>query len=339
MSSALSESAKVSACAPLQAIALSVDSGPYYPVKDTISERPDPMPDNSTIAREIVDAELSGTSIVARIVRYDIPVPTGGLLRDERRYLINMCLTPRPLNAMAGYPGRWGPHRLERLGDIFLIPPGEQLRVRGDDGKQASLLCLLDAESIDALVGRPLQWGDRQLAATLDITSARIRNLLFRLTEEVHHPGFASERMLELLSGELAIEIGRFCLEVEDTPVTGGLASWRLRLIDERLSGDAVAPTLKELARICNLSVRQLTRGFRISRGCSIGDYIERRQMEQAKRMLVAGESVKAIAFTMGYASPSSFTFAFRRAVGTSPGVFRNRQLRSLDPHEDKPER
>jgi AraC family transcriptional regulator len=35
---------------------------------------------------------------------------------------------------------------------------------------------------------------------------------------------------------------------------------------------------------------------------------------------------VKAIAFAMGFASPSSFTFAFRRAVGISPTHFRTRQ-------------
>ena len=54
-------------------------------------------------------------------------------------------------------------------------------------------------------------------------------------------------------------------------------------------------------------------------------------EMESAKRMLAAGESVKAIAFVMGFATPSSFTFAFRRAVGTSPSQFRQRQLRALD--------
>jgi AraC family transcriptional regulator len=137
--------------------------------------------------------------------------------------------------------------------------------------------------------------------------------------------------MLEALSSELAVEIARFSLEVEDTALTGGLASWRLRLIDERIAENAVAPSLTELAQICNLSVRQLTRGFRASRACSIGDYVERRQMERAKRLLASGESVKAIAFAMGFASPSSFTYAFRRAVGTSPSQFRQRQLRALD--------
>ena len=90
------------------------------------------------------------------------------------------------------------------------------------------------------------------------------------------------------------------------------------------------APTLNELARHCNLSVRQLTRGFKVSRGCSIGDYVEQRQMETAKRLLVDGESVKTIAFTLGYSSPSSFTYAFRRTVGISPSQFRQRQTRGL---------
>jgi AraC family transcriptional regulator len=287
----------------------------------------------------LVDAELRGEGIVAQIVRYDIPGPTNATLLDPSAYIINMCLTPRPVNSRSGYRDRWGPHRLERIGDIFMVPPGEALQARGEGGQQASLLCMLQAERIDRLFGRPLEWTDQRLAATLDVTNARIRNLLFRLTEEVRHPGFASEQMLECLSGELAVELGRFCLEVEETPVTGGLASWRLRLIDERLADDPSAPTLEDLAMLCNISVRQLTRGFRVSRGCSIGDYIERRRMEAAKRLLVTGESVKSIAFAMGFSSPSSFTYSFRRAVGISPSHFRQRQLRSPTAHQGQPHR
>ena len=279
-----------------------------------------------------VEAELSGRDIAAQIVRFDIPNPTDSLVKPDDRYQVNMCLTPRPLHARACYEARWGPHRFDRLGDIFLVPPGELLRFRGDRGRQSSLTCQLRPGLLSDLVGRDLAWDDRQLAATLDISNARIRALLFRLAGEVRYPGFASDRMLELFGHELAIEIARYCLEVHERPTTGGLASWRLRLIDERLSDDSSpdgrgAPTLAELAAICNNSIRQLTRGFRISRGCSIGDYIEQRRMESAKRLLATGESVKGVAFAMGFASPSSFTFAFRRAVGVSPSHFRQRQL------------
>ncbi|MDR2858723.1 MAG: helix-turn-helix transcriptional regulator [Novosphingobium sp.] len=278
----------------------------------------------------IIDAELRGGAAVAQIVRYDIPAPTESTLSDPGCYQINLCLTPRPLNARACYHAHWGPHRFERLGDIFMIPPGEALHIKGDSGRQASLLCFLDRSAVNGIIGHELVWTDQKLATTIDLTSARVRALLFRLTEEVRHPGFAADRMLEFLTGELAIELARFCLEVDEQPAIGGLAGWRLRLIDERLSDNPTAPSLGELAELCNISVRQLTRGFKVSRGCSIGIYIESRRMESAKRLLVAGENVKTIAFAMGFSSPSSFTFAFRRAVGISPSQFRQRQTRGL---------
>jgi AraC family transcriptional regulator len=278
----------------------------------------------------VIEAQLGGAMLQAQIVRYIIPQPSSAVLRDDDAYIINMCLTPRPLNARGGYTDRWGPHRFERVGDIFLVPPGESVLIRAEGGDQSTLVAELKAEAVDCLIGEALKWTDQQLAATLDLTSARIRALLFRLTEEVHHPGFASDRLLDLLGGELAIELARFCQEVSERPITGGLSGWRMRLIDERLNDSPVAPSLEALAALCNISVRQLTRGFRVSRGCSIGDYIERHRMETAKRLLMTGDSVKAIAFTMGFASPSSFTFAFRRAVGTSPSNFRQRQLRAI---------
>lgn len=277
-----------------------------------------------------VDAEWQGSGFSVQLVRFNIPAPTDALIAAEPDYQINMCLTPRPLNARACYRERWGPNRFERLGDIFLVPPGEQLQFRGDSGRQLSVLCRIAERSISALVGEPPEWSDQKLAATLDITNAPIRALLFRLTEEVRYPGFAADAMFTHLAGELAIELARFTLERDERPTTGGLAGWRLRIIDERLSAEASGPSLGELAALCNISVRQLTRGFKVSRGCSIGDYVEARRMERAKRLLVDGESVKTIAFAMGFASPSSFTFAFRRAVGISPSQFRQRQTRGL---------
>jgi AraC family transcriptional regulator len=262
----------------------------------------------------------------AQVVGFHIPAPTESVLHDKAAYQLNLCLTPRPLYSRASYHRLWGPHRYEALGEIFLIPPGEELHIKGGAGEQAALTCRLQAEALHAILGEELEWTDRRLADALDISNSRIRNLLFRLAEEVRHPGFAGAQMFEFLSGQLAVELGRFCVEVVERSMSGGLSSWRLRLIDERLSDDPTAPGLQELADLCSVSVRQLTRGFRASRGSSLGDYIEQRRMETAKRLLMGGDSVKAIAFTMGFASPSSFTYAFRRAVGISPSHFRTRQ-------------
>lgn len=277
-----------------------------------------------------IDAQLETVGVHAQIVRFDIPEPTDSRHALSDAYHVNMCLTPRPLQSRGGYRHRWGPHRLERLGDVFVIPPGEELFIRGGSGRQASLVCTIDAALVHDLAGRALAWDDPHLAAALDIAGAQMRALLFRITAEVRHPGLAAQRMLGFLGGELAIELARHSLEIAERPATGGLSGWRLRLIDERLADDLAAPSLEELAKLCALSVRQLTRGFRVSRACSIGDYVEQRRMEAAKRLLMEGESVKTIAFSMGFASPSSFTFAFRRAVGASPSTFRQRQGRVL---------
>jgi len=137
--------------------------------------------------------------------------------------------------------------------------------------------------------------------------------------------------MLELLAGQLAVALGRFQLEANTPSAKGGLAGWRLRRIDERLNRGPRMPSLRELADICSISVRHLTRGFRASRGCSIHDYVLRSGMEAAKRMLVEGEKIDTIAAEIGFSSPSGFTFAFRRSVGISPREFRQRQTRGLN--------
>ena len=284
-----------------------------------------------------IDAELIASAIKAQIVRFDLPGPAEAVLLNHDAYVVDMCLTPRPLVAKGCYREHWGPHRFERLGDVFLVPPGEALFVKGETVQQASLVCELSRKAVEREIGTPLPWAQQRLTSTLNIGSARVRALLLRISDEVRHPGLAWPRLIEHMTGELAIEIGRYCLEQSEQPVTGGLAGWRLRLIDERLSADLAPPALGELASICGLSVRQLTRGFRVSRGCSIGDYLEQRRMEDAKRMLMQGEPVKSVAFAMGFASPSSFTFAFRRAVGSSPTRFRQKQARGIDLAANRP--
>jgi AraC family transcriptional regulator len=126
--------------------------------------------------------------------------------------------------------------------------------------------------------------------------------------------------------GQISIELGRYCMTVRERPTQGALAPWRIRLIEERLtSADEASkpPTLSELAQACNMSVRQLTRAFRASRGCSIGDYIAQCRIDHAKRMLASDQSIKAVAYALGFSSPSSFSYAFRSATGQTPREYK----------------
>jgi AraC family transcriptional regulator len=277
-----------------------------------------------------IEAELRVPVATAQVVHYLFVEPVSGALREDEDYRLDLCLTPRPRNARACYSDRWAPHRFERLGPVWFLPPGETLQACSDGGRrQSSLVCHVRAEQMRAWLQGDLEWTDRRLAAILDIPDANIRGLLLRLAQEVRHPGFASEVLVELICAQVAIELGRYCAAVNEGPVTGGLAPWRLRLIDERLREVHTAPTLAELADLCKLSVRQLTRGFRTSRGCSIGDHVAHSRLEHAKRLLASDQSVKAIAYSMGFSSPSSFSYAFRKLLGETPREFRQRVLRA----------
>jgi AraC family transcriptional regulator len=275
-----------------------------------------------------VEAELHVPMGTVQIVHFHLVEPVERALREEQAYRLDLCLTPRLLNARACYSDRWGPHRFERIGKIFLLPPGETMQARSECGRQASIVCQLLTQSINHWLGDELEWTDQRLAATLDIPDANIGGLLLRLAEEVRHPGFASEVLVELIVGQIAIELGRYCAAIADAPVTGALAAWRLRLIDERLKEIEEAPTLSELAGLCKLSVRQLTRGFRASRGRSIGEHVAQSRFDNAMRQLATDRSVKSIAYSLGFASPSSFSYAFHRVVGETPRQYRKRVLR-----------
>ncbi len=273
-----------------------------------------------------VEAELRAPVATAQIVHFRSLEPADNVMSKGEVYRLDLCLTPRPRNTRACYLDHWNPHRFEKLGNVFLVPPGEVMRARSDDScRQSSLVCQLNPEPVSGWFEEKLKWDDPRLVASLDIRNANIRGLLLRLADEARHPGFASEMLVELIAAQLTIELSRYYRALDADNFSGGLASWRLRLIDERLQEVRKAPTLAELAELCRLSVRQLTRGFRVSRGCSIGDYVANSRVEHAKHLLATDQSIKAIAYSLGFSTPSSFCFAFRRATGVTPREYRYR--------------
>ena len=273
-----------------------------------------------------LDAEIRVPVATTQLVRFHMFEPADNVLLEPETYWLDLCLTPRPRNARACFVERWGPHRFERIGNLFMLPPREAMQTRSEGGPtQASVLCHLRPEPVRHWFGNELEWTDHRLEAGLDIAEPKLRVLLLRLAEELRNPGFASEALVELLVAQLVIELGRYCLTIRERPSNGGLAPWRMRLVEERLREVQAAPTLSELAALCNLSVRQLTRAFRACRGRSIGEYVAQCRIDNAKRLLGGDTSIKAVAYSLGFASASSFSFAFRRATGHTPREFQQR--------------
>jgi AraC family transcriptional regulator len=269
-----------------------------------------------------IEAEAHTPIASAQLTRFNLPALNSTYL-DESRHWLDMCLTPRPSNTQARFQDRWSPHRFERLGRAFLAPRGEAIQFRTDGGPQASIVCKFDPDAVSDWLQEDASWPDQRMDICLDIGDDRVCGLLRRLAEEMRGPGFAGPVMIDLLLQQVMIELVRFWKMLDESPAGGGLAPWRLRRIEERLAEVREAPTLAELAEACNMSVRHLSRAFRASRGCSIGDHVAQSRIEMAKRLLAGDDCIKAIAGSMGFSSASHFSHAFRRETGLTPRLYR----------------
>jgi AraC family transcriptional regulator len=260
---------------------------------------------------------------------WNAPIEIAAETVDHR---LQLSLLPQTKGGTACFPRLWGPHRFASVGEVFFYPAGQMLHVRAECKRQESIVCIFKPEMAARFLDSTIEWTTNRLVAGLDIANPAIRNLLLRLAQELRQPGHASDTYVELLAGQMLIELSRYFLNVGQTEAGGGLSPWRLKLIDERLREDGPVPTLTELAELCNLSVRHLTRAFRATRGRSIGDYIAEQRMERAKVLLLSGIAVRAVSQQIGFNSPNNFSSAFRRMSGESPREFVMRSARAKGP-------
>jgi len=146
---------------------------------------------------------------------------------------------------------------------------------------------------------------------------------------EMTHPTAAGRILVETSSLFLAARLAHTYLEAGGihprAPSCHGLDAARLRrvleYVDEHLADDiAVA----DLANVACLSIFHFTRAFAAAVGVPPHRYVSQRRLESAKAMIAAGRaSLGKIALDSRFSSQSSFTRAFRRATGMTPGEYR----------------
>lgn len=281
----------------------------------------------STPARSLtVAAEIQLSIAHVFIAELNHEKPETNHFRRDKVYWIDLCLTPRRPNASARFVDHWSPSRFMAMGSLIAIPPRARVELTSAGGRHASLICQIQASAVEKWLPEDFTWTERRLEASLNIASDTIRPLMLKFNHELRNPGPGSVELCESMASILAIELARYFAAASSTDEKGGLASWRLRLIEDRISDRSLPfPTVTELADLCRLSSRQLGRAFKASRGSSISDFLAQTRIEAAKRKLYSEMCIADISNSLGFSSQSSFTAAFRRATGTTPDQFRKR--------------
>jgi len=147
--------------------------------------------------------------------------------------------------------------------------------------------------------------------------------------EETSHQA-GSETILSKLSELMFVQALRHYMNGLDEGADGWLAGLRdprigrvLQVIHDR---PFEAWTLQRLATECGMSRSVLAERFVKFTGEPPLAYLTRWRMQLAAQLLQNGESVAAVADTIGYRSETAFQRAFKKSVGETPAMWRRRR-------------
>lgn len=264
-------------------------------------------------------ADIPGALIELR--RYDLPRPSEMHELDDSPVFSVVLPRPEGTRGEVHFDGAPTPHK---VGMLLLRPAGIGMYSRGDGGILNILACRLDSHLFSRTTGLR-DWDAERLRRCAALNSRQILQTAQRLHAETVNPGFAAGIVQEALVQLLLADIARQFRTPPRTPHSaGGLAPWQLARIDEMLQAAHGAwPSTAELARQCGLSRSHLSRAFSSSTHMTLTEYAAMLRVERAKEMMRGNAlAVADIAHRLGFATPSAFTAAFRRATGHTPRRF-----------------
>lgn len=169
---------------------------------------------------------------------------------------------------------------------------------------------------------------ERSVAAVRlhDVLQARdpvVTSIVDAITTEAEQRGLGGSLYVEALAIQLAVHLFRkyACIDFRDDAPAGPLSPTRMRRLEEYV--DACLHegiTIEQMAEIVGLGVWTFSRHFRATTGASPYDFVTRRRLERATRLLATGgQAIKEVAAMCGFADQAHLTRVMRARLGTTP--------------------
>lgn len=209
--------------------------------------------------------------------------------------------------------------RVASSGCIWLVPPSHAVWIPG--GIQHQVTVEAEAELLNLYVDPAIpvrqDRGPPPCCAVLLLTPLA-REMIRRLGETDTTQPFDAPllRFCAVLVDELQ------ALAEAPLNLPGGRDERLARVTRHMIGHPGEQRQLSELGRIAGASPRTLERLFRAETGLSFRQWRAKLRLLSAIEALNRGESSTAIAYSMGYGSPSAFIAAFRAAFGITPQRF-----------------
>ncbi len=208
-----------------------------------------------------------------------------------------------------------GKELVQSAGSLFFMIPGVPHEYFPSDSGWETAWVVFRGEHLKELTA---EMGFSSWHEKSGVDLSVCEQLFSRILSAAADPLSGGERCSTLVY-EYLLEVRALLLS--GNPHGGGLTDPAVRFMDENFSRDI---TLEELASLCGVSLQHFCRVFRQLNGMRPMEYLARRRIAEAKRLLSSTQySVTEISQMTGYSTPTYFGTVFRRCEGVSPSVWR----------------
>jgi AraC family transcriptional regulator len=214
-------------------------------------------------------------------------------------------------------------------GSIYVVPAGSSVQSEREGSinllfiyLEPSLVARVAAESFELDSSRTV------LPPLNGLNVPELRSAMLAVDAELRTGGVGGSLLAESLANVLAVHLIRHITGARSpkAPADRVLPRHKLRTVIEYIMENLEgSPTLKDMARVVNLSPYYFARQFKAATGLAPYQFVITRRIERAKHLLRTngGLGLAEVAFRSGFANQSHFCFHFKRIAGVTPRRFR----------------
>lgn len=216
------------------------------------------------------------------------------------------------------------------IGGVFIMPGDTDFGVRLE-APLDTVHCYIRRSIVDEIADEFATGGVR-LVPRLGDHDPLLEQIAIGLRAELYDESPATALYVDYLARAAAARLlhAHSTATLKPAPRQSGLNEVQLRRATDHIEANLDRdPSLREVAATTGLSPVYFARQFKLATGLAPHQYLIRRRVERAKRLL-AGSALPlaAIALDCGFCHQEHLTRVFRKHCGTTPGAYRQ-SLRS----------